>query len=368
MAPGLGNPVVGPRSVPAGSAVERIASRLIESDVALERSALLAAASAIAREEDPVGHATTAGAAVDALVGLGPLQALLADPDVTDVLVNGPHEVWVERHGRLERTGVTFPSAGSIRALVERLIAPLGLRLDQASPVVDARLPDGSRLHAILAPIAADGPIMTIRRFTSAVSDLAALEQSGSISSAAASVLRTAVHERRNLLVCGGTGAGKTTLLNLLSHEISDGDRIVTIEDARELRLSGHVVSLEARPHNSEGRGEISIRELVRHALRLRPDRLVVGEVRGPEALDMIQAMATGHAGSMSTLHARDAEEALWRLELLALSTDSGMGPDAVRGLLRSSLDLVITMQRRGAVREVVAVTAVTTDGLEVLA
>ena len=234
----------------------------------------------------------------------GPLEALLADPAVSDVLVNAPDEVWVERAGRLERAAVRFPDAAAVVAAVERAIAPLGLRLDRASPAVAARLPDGSRLHAMIPPASVDGPVVAIRRFTPAVPDLAALVAAGSLRPEGADLLAAAVRGRRSLLVSGGTGSGKTTLLNVLSAEIPAAERVVTIEDAAELRLRGHVVRLEARPPNAEGAGEITLRTLVRHALRLRPDRIVVGEVRGPEALDLIQAMSTGHPGSMGTVHA----------------------------------------------------------------
>jgi pilus assembly protein CpaF len=262
---------------------------------------------------------------------------------------------------------VAFADGASIAAAVERVIAPLGLRLDHASPVVDARLPDGSRLHAVLPPIAPDGPIVAIRRFTNVVGSLNALHGMGALSPEGVQCLRSAVVDRRNILVCGGTGTGKTTLLNVLSGEIPPGERVVTIEDAAELALAGHVVSLESRPANSEGAGAISMQQLVRHGLRLRPDRIIVGEVRGAEAIDMIQAMATGHAGSMSTVHAKDAAEALWRLEVLAGGGDSGLAADAVRALLRSGLDLVVVMGRVGTSRVVRQIVAVEADRLEVI-
>ncbi|MEA2001877.1 MAG: ATPase, T2SS/T4P/T4SS family, partial [Actinomycetota bacterium] len=267
--------------------------------IALDRSSISARVTELLPTEAPLLPVTATQAVVDALVGLGPIESLLRDPEVSDVLVNGDGEVWVERVGRLERSEVRFVDPADLVAAVERVIAPLGLRLDRASPAVDARLPDGSRLHAIVPPAAVDGPVLAVRRFTEAVADLAQLVEVGGISSAGADQLRSLVSERRNIVVCGSTGSGKTTLLNILSHEIPELERVVTVEDAAELRLGGHVVRLEGRPPNSEGVGGITQRQLLRHALRLRPDRIIVGEVRGAEAFDMLQAMSTGHDGSM---------------------------------------------------------------------
>lgn len=361
VAAGVGGVMVNP------AAINRIAARLLDAGTELNRRPLLQAAIQIATEEDPLDGRASAVAAVDSLLGLGPLEPLLADETISDILVNGPNEVWVERSGRLERSPVAFSDGSAIAAAVERVIAPLGLRLDHASPVVDARLPDGSRLHAVLPPIAPDGPILAIRRFTNIVGSLEALHDLGALSRDGVDCLRSAVVDRRNILVCGGTGAGKTTLLNVLSSEIPAGERVVTIEDAAELALSGHVVRLESRAANSEGAGSVSMQQLVRHGLRLRPDRIIVGEVRGAEAIDMIQAMATGHAGSMSTVHAKDAAEALWRLEILAGGGDSGLAADAVRALLRSGLDLVVAMGREGTSRVVRQIAAVEADRLEVI-
>jgi pilus assembly protein CpaF len=317
------------------------------------------------RTEAPLAAGTVAVAAVDALVGLGPLEPLLRDPAISDVLVNADGVVWVERGGELAATTVRFDPPDAVVAAVERVIGPLGLRLDRARPAVDARLADGSRLHAIIPPASVDGPVVAVRRFTEAVPDLAALIEAGSIDDDGAAVLRSAVTGRRNLLVVGGTGTGKTTLLNALSKEIPDDERLVTVEDAAELRLSGHVVRLEARPANSEGVGEITLRTLVRHALRLRPDRLIVGEVRGPEALDMIQAMSTGHDGSMSTMHANGPEEALWRLETLALSGAVRVAEATVRRQIRSAVDLVVEVRRRSGRRVVSSIVAVADDRIE---
>ena len=344
---------------------DRIVRSLLESDVPLERAALTAAATAVVSEVAPLASADEIADAVDALAGLGPVERLLRDPDVTDVLVNGPGEVWVERCGRLELTDVTFADSRAVVAAVERVIAPLGLRIDRASPAVDARLPDGSRLHAVIPPASVDGPVVAVRRFSEAVTDLCALVARGGISADGADLLRTAVANRMNLLVAGGTGAGKTTLLNVLSKEIDPSERTVTVEDAAELKLEGHVVRLEARPPNAEGAGEIRVRALLRHALRLRPDRIVVGEVRGPEALDMIQAMSTGHDGSMSTIHANGPEEALWRLESLAATADSGVSAETLRRQIRSAIDLVVFVARRPEARVVVSICSVASDGVE---
>lgn len=274
--------------------------------------------------------------------GLGPLEPILADPEVTDVLVNGPGPVWVERRGELSKLAVALDSA-TIERLIERIVAPLGLRVDRSSPLVDARLPDGSRVHAVLPPLAVDGPCLTIRRFgarTIPITDFAPPE--------VCDLLARAVRERRNIVVSGGTGAGKTTLLNALAASIPAGDRIVTVEDAAELRLpQEHVVRLEARPANAEGVGRVTIRELVRNALRMRPDRIVVGEVRGAEALDMLQAMNTGHEGSLSTCHANGPADALRRLETMVLSGDVALPLTAIREQLVSALDLVVQVARR---------------------
>jgi pilus assembly protein CpaF len=344
---------------------DRIVRRLLESDVPLERGPLAAAAAAVALDEAPLAGPEAIRDAVDALAGLGPVERLLRDPDVTDVLINGPRDVWVERKGELQHTGIVYADDRAVVSAVERVIAPLGLRIDRASPAVDARLPDGSRLHAVIPPASVDGPIVAIRRFSEAVTDLGRLVEAGGISAEGAEILRTSVTGRMNLLVAGGTGAGKTTLLNVLSKEIDRAERTVTVEDAAELRLDGHVVRLEARPPNAEGAGEITLRTLLRHALRLRPDRIVVGEVRGPEAMDMIQAMSTGHDGSMSTIHANGPEEALWRLESLAATADTGASTDTLRRQIRSSVDRVVFVTRRRGSRRVASISDVGVDSME---
>lgn len=343
------------------SGIRRVVDRVVRSGARLDRDGVLAAAGSVARTTAPL--VDRAGEhAVEALVGFGPLEPLLADPTVSDVLVNAPDEVWVERGGRLERTDVEFSSAVTLLAAVERALLPLGLRLDRASPAVDARLPDGSRLHAVIPPAAVDGPVVAIRRFTAAVGSVDDLVTAGSIDRSGADVLTGLVTGGVSLIVSGATGSGKTTLLNVVSRAIPPGERIVTVEEAAELRLEGHVVRLEARAANAEGAGEITVRQLVRQALRMRPDRIVVGEVRGPEALDLVQAMATGHAGSMGTVHAAGPEEALWRIETLAAMA----GPlphEALRSMLRSAIGAVVHVERRAGTRRVVSITAVD-DGL----
>ena len=287
--------------------------------------------------------------------GLGVLEPILADPDVTEVMVNGPGRVWVERRGRLERVAVALDTA-AIEHLIEKVVAPLGLRIDRSSPLVDARLADGSRVNAVVPPLAVDGPCLTVRRFGARAIPLADFAPP-----AVTSLLAWAVDARLNILVSGGTGAGKTTLLNALAGCIPPGERVVTVEDAAELRLPGdHVVRLEARPANAEGAGAVRIRELVRNALRMRPDRIVVGEVRGPEALDMLQAMNTGHEGSLSTCHANSPDDALRRLETMVLMGDVGLPLAAVRTQVEAALDLVVQVARRpDGSRRVVAVAEV---------
>ena len=334
----------------------RLAAAVLSSGVPLERRAVERAVTSIARSEAPLAPAQVLQRVVDDIVGLGPLEDLLADDAVTDVLVNGPDEVWVERRGSLKVTDVRFDDERHLLAVIARVITPLGLRLDRSSPIVDARLPDGSRLHAVIPPATPDGPIVAIRRFTEAVADLGGLVASGSITSSDADRLRDVVHGHRNLLVSGGTGTGKTTLLNVLTRLIPDGERTVIVEDASELRAAGHHVRLEAQPPNAEGRGGVALDQLVRAALRLRPDRIIVGEVRGPEALDLVAALNTGHAGSMSTIHANGPDEALLRLETLALSGARRPAPDAVRRQIDAAVDTVVQLARVEGVRRVVEI------------
>jgi pilus assembly protein CpaF len=279
--------------------------------------------------------------------GLGPLEPLLADPDVDEVMVCGTRPVWVERAGRLEPTGVAFADDGELLHAIERILAPLGRRVDEAEPLCDARLPDGSRVNVVIPPLALDGASLTIRRFRRRVlgpDDLVAL---GTWSPPLRDLLRNAVRARCNILVSGGTGSGKTTTLGALSAFVGAQERIVTIEDVAELRLAQpHVIRLEARPASVEGRGEVTIRALVRNALRMRPDRIVVGEVRGAEALDMLSAMGTGHDGSLCTVHAGSPEEALRRVETLALMADVGLPHTAIREQVATALDVVVHQSR----------------------
>jgi pilus assembly protein CpaF len=290
--------------------------------------------------------------------GLGPLEPLLADGAVDEIMVSGAGRVWVERGGRVEETDVRFGSDGELRHAIERILAPLGRRVDEAEPLCDARLPDGSRVNVVIPPLALDGPSLTIRRFRRRGLSPDDLVACGSWSRPLHDLLAAAVGGRLNVLVSGGTGSGKTTTLNALSAFVPSSERIVTIEDAAELRLrQPHVVRLEARPPSLEGRGEVTIRQLVRNALRMRPDRIVVGEVRGAEALDMLSAMSTGHDGSLSTVHAGSAAEALRRVETLALMAGLGLPHAAIREQIAGALDLVVHQARLpGGARAVVSV------------
>ena len=295
-------------------------------------------------------------------VGLGPLEKLLADPAVEEVMVNGPDCVYVERAGRIEPAPVAFGHERELREAIERILAPTGRRVDELSPMADARLGDGSRVNIVVPPLAIDGPAISIRRFGVDRPGPAELVASGSVTAAAATLLERAVRERRTVLVSGGTGSGKTTLLNALSAWIDPAERVITIEDAAELRLrQPHVVRLESRPASVEGRGEVTIRDLLRNALRMRPDRIVIGEVRGPEALDLLTALNTGHDGALSTLHANSPEDALRRLETLALMAGVGLPHAAIRNQVTRGIDLVAHLRReRGGARRLVEVAEVT--------
>jgi pilus assembly protein CpaF len=279
--------------------------------------------------------------------GLGPLEPLLSDPSVDEVMVNGPGEVYVERRGQVERTGVSFGGEAELMNAIERILAPLGRRVDEASPLCDARLPDGSRVNVVIPPLALDGPCLTVRRFRHEGYSLRELVERGTLPGDVAELLALCVAARAAVLVSGGTGSGKTTTLGALSGAIPRAERIVTIEDAAELRVrQAHVVRLESRPANVEGRGEVTIRQLVVNALRMRPDRIVVGEVRGPEALDMLQALNTGHDGSLTTVHANSPADALRRIETLALMAGVGLPHAAIRDQVASALDLVVHQAR----------------------
>ena len=280
-------------------------------------------------------------------IGLGPLENLLADPAVEEVMVNGPDQVYVERAGRIERAGVCFADEEELRNAIERILAPLGRRVDELSPMVDARLADGSRVNAVIPPLAIDGPALSIRRFGARRPGPVELVEMGTLDEAQRRLLEGAVGERRSVLVSGGTGSGKTTLLNAISAFIAPGERVVTIEDAAELRLrQRHVVRLESKPAGVEGRGEVTIRDLLRNALRMRPDRIVIGEVRGAEALDLLTALNTGHRGALSTVHANSPADALDRLGTLALMAGLGLPHEAIAAQVRRGIDLVVHLER----------------------
>ena len=308
-------------------------------------------------------HVETVSAILAAASGLGPLETFLQDPAVTDVMVNGDGRVWIESSGSLIETAAKLSHAQTLR-LIERVVAPLGLRVDRLNAAVDARLADGSRVHAMVPPLAVDGPCLTIRRVcpqARSVGDFASPE--------VAELLTGTVRRGANIVVSGGTGTGKTTLLNALAASIPTGERVVTIEDVAELRLEhSHVVRLETRPPSAEGIAAVTARDLVREALRMRPDRIIVGECRGGEALDMVMAMNTGHAGSMSTCHANDPEGALRRLAMLCVFGESGLPLDAARAEVSSAVDVVVQVARdQGGARRVESVSAVVDDGLDYL-
>jgi pilus assembly protein CpaF len=280
-------------------------------------------------------------------IGLGPLEDLLADPTVEEVMVNGPSQVYVERRGRIEAVDAGFADEEELRNAIERILAPLGRRIDELSPMVDARLADGSRVNAVIPPLAVDGPALSIRRFGASRPGPRELLELGTITKSQLAQLERSVAERRSVLVSGGTGSGKTTMLNALSEFVSPQERLVTIEDAAELRLRGrHVVRLESRPAGVEGRGEVTIRDLLRNALRMRPDRIVIGEVRGAEALDLLTALNTGHRGALSTVHANSPSDALARLETLALMAGLGLPHEAIVDQVRRGIDLVVHLER----------------------
>ena len=301
---------------------------------------------------------------LDETLGLGPLERLLDDPSISEIMVNACDELWVERGGRLERHPASFSDDDAVRGVIERIVTPLGRRIDESSPMVDARLPDGSRVNAIIPPLAIRGPAITIRRFNRALLSPADLIAAGSASTALFEFLQLCVLHRRNIVISGGTGSGKTTLLNVLSNLIPAQERIVTIEDAAELTLQHpHRVQLEARPPNLEHRGEITIRDLVRNALRMRPDRIIVGECRGGETLDMLQAMNTGHDGSLTTVHANGPREVVSRLEVMTLMAGMEIPVQAIREQIASAIDLIVHQARmsdgRRRIQSVMEVTGI---------
>ena len=301
----------------------------------------------------------------DDVLGHGPIEEFLADPEVTEVMVNALDPVYVERNGKVFQTAARFLSEDHLRRVIERIVTMVGRRVDESSPMVDARLPDGSRVNAIIPPLAVDGPALTIRKFAKEPYRVDDLIEFGTMTPAVAALLSAGVEGKLNVLISGGTGTGKTTLLNVLSGFIPSDERIFTIEDAVELQLDQeHIIRLESRPPNIESRGEVTIRDLVRNALRMRPDRIVVGEVRGAEALDMLQAMNTGHEGSLSTVHANSPRDALARLETMVLMAGMDLPVRAIREQVASALDLIVHLARlRDGSRRIVAITEVV--GLE---
>jgi pilus assembly protein CpaF len=302
---------------------------------------------------------------LDDLLGFGPLQPLLDDPDISEVMVNGPKNIYVERRGKLIKTNVVFENDEAVIRVIEKIITPLGRRIDAESPTVDARLPDGSRVNAVIQPCAIDGAAITIRKFKKDKLSVAQMIGYGSLTQNMADFIQACVKTKLNIVISGGTGSGKTTLLNVLSGFIPDDERIVTIEDAAELKLQqDHVVRLETRPANAEGKGMVSIRELVKNSLRMRPDRIIVGECRGGEALDMLQAMNTGHDGSLTTLHANTPRDALSRLETMSLMSGMDLPLKVIREQIASAIDLIIQQSRlKDGTRKVTSITEV--SGME---
>ena len=320
--------------------------------------AIVAAEAALLSE---AGRERVAERVLRETVGLGPLEELLRDPEVEEVLVNGFEEVWAERRGVLERAEIGFADEEALRDVIERVLGPIGRRVDELSPMADGRLPDGSRVNVVIPPLSVDGPAMSIRRFTGIRPDPDELVARGSFDPELRDLLAAAVGDRRNLIVSGGTGSGKTTVLNALSTFIAPGERVITIEDAAELRLGQpHVVRLESRPAGIEGAGEVTIRDLVRNALRMRPDRIVIGEVRGPEAMDLLVALNTGHRGALSTVHANSSADALRRLETLAMMAGLGVPHEVVAEQLANAVELVLHLERAGVERRAVELCEVT--------
>ncbi len=295
------------------------------------------------------------------LTGFGPISPLLADPEVSEVMVNGPKDIYIESRGKIEKTDVQFRDDLHVLRIIEKIVAPLGRRIDESSPLVDARLPDGSRVNAIIPPLALNGPTITIRKFSATPFTIYDLLRMGTLSEQMADFLKAAVESKLNIFISGGTGSGKTSTLNVLSSFIPRNERIVTIEDAAELRLSqDHVVSLESRPRNIEGQGEITIRDLVRNSLRMRPDRIIVGEVRGAEALDMLQAMNTGHDGSLGTGHANTPRDLLARLETMVLMAGFDLPVRAIREQIAGALHLIVQQSRmKDGTRKITKITEV---------
>lgn len=322
----------------------------------------------LAAETTPLSQAEKdeiVGAVIDNVLGYGPIESLLSDPTVTEVMVNNADTVYIERGGRLYLTDRRFSDEDHLRRIIDKIAGAVGRRVDESSPMVDARLPDGSRVNAIIHPLALNGPMLTIRKFSENPFTASDLIDFGTMSASLSELLQAAVRGRLNILISGGTGTGKTTLLNVVSSFLPDDERIVTVEDAAELRLNQpHVLRLESRPANIEGKGQITIRDLVRNTLRMRPDRIVVGEVRGGEALDMLQAMNTGHDGSLSTIHANSPRDALARLETMVLMAGFDLPIWAIRQQAASALDLIVHLSRlRDGTRRVTHVSEI--EGME---
>lgn len=333
--------------------VDSLGPRLADAEVPAEdlrRQVAAELSTALVGEDPPLTADEEAALAAELcadVLGFGPIDHLLADDAVTEVMCNGPDAVWVERGGRLEHTGVRFVDAEHLRRVVDKMVGSAGRRVDESAPLCDARLPDGARVNAVVAPVAVGGPFLTVRRFGTRRPGVDDLLAAGTLDEDVAHLLAACVTGRRNIVVAGGAGSGKTTLLNVMSSFIPEGERIITIEDAKELHLAqAHVVSLESRPLNVEGRGEVTIRDLVRNSLRMRPDRIVIGEVRSGEALDMLQAMNTGHTGSLTTVHANSPRDALARLETLVLMAGYDLPVRAIREQLASAVDLVVQLAR----------------------
>jgi pilus assembly protein CpaF len=330
---------------------------VLSSRVTAEIATRLAQESGIAREDRTMLSEEIA----NDILGHGPLERLLEDDTVTEIMVNGPFDIWIERKGRLMQTGVRFTDESHLRRIINKMVAEVGRRIDESVPMVDARLPDGSRVNAVIPPLSLSGPLLTIRKFSKQRWDLDDLVRMESLSHDTVDFLQRCIKAELNILVSGGTGTGKTTLLNALSTAIPDDDRIVTIEDSAELRLNQrHVLRLECRPANVEGIGEIDIRDLVRNSLRMRPDRIIVGEVRGAEALDMLQAMNTGHDGSLCTVHANSPRDALARIETMVLMAGYDLPLRAIRQQVCSALNLIVHLERLlDGTRRVTAITEV---------
>lgn len=321
---------------------ERLRKRLKE-----EMAVVFAELKAKGREITPSEEEYLQQKLLDDVLGLGEIEELVRDHTITEIMVNGPRQIYVERNGLLELTDRKFTNNNEVKRIIERIVSPLGRRIDESSPAVDARLPDGSRVHAIIPPLALNGPTLTIRKFSKNMLTAEDLLRNDSLTKEMLEFLQTAVRGRKNIIVSGGTGSGKTTLLNILSSFIPKTERIVCIEDAAELSLKqDHVVRLEARPANIEGKGQVTIRDLVRHALRMRPDRIVVGEVRGEEALDMLQAMNTGHSGSLTTAHANTPEDLVLRLETMVLMAGYDLPIKAIREQITAAIDLIVQTKR----------------------